>query len=109
MSSASESEPGGHAREVADAPDIWRDGLTDAQAYPRVVKSFVGARVDARRRQQNHFGPLEGPSVASLAMDVGAPDGHGRFAVIDEQTDGLLCHECGRRFRALPPVRGHGV
>ncbi len=42
-----------------------------------------------------------GRSVSSMGMDVGAPDGFGRFAVVDEQTGGLLCHECGRRFAHL--------
>ncbi len=44
-------------------------------------------------------------------MDVGAPDGYGRFAVIDEQTDGLLCHECGRTFThlGLHVYKAHGI
>lgn len=44
-------------------------------------------------------------------MDVGAPDGYGRFAVIDEQTDGLLCHECRRRFThlGLHVYKAHGI
>lgn len=32
---------------------------------------------------------------------VGEVDGHGRYGVVDEDGDGLLCHECGRRFTHL--------
>lgn len=44
-------------------------------------------------------------------MDVGAPDGFGRFAVVDEQTGGLLCHECGRTFAhlGLHVYKAHGI
>lgn len=44
-------------------------------------------------------------------MDVGAPDGHGQYGVLDEDADGLLCHECGRRFThlGLHVWKGHGV
>lgn len=34
-------------------------------------------------------------------MEVGAPDGHGQYGVLDEDADGLLCHECGERFAHL--------
>lgn len=44
-------------------------------------------------------------------MEVGEQDGHGRFGVLDENDDGLLCHECGRRFThlSLHAWRGHGI
>lgn len=29
---------------------------------------------------------------------VGHADGYGRYGVVDETEEGLLCHECGRRF-----------
>lgn len=34
-------------------------------------------------------------------MKIGDPDGHGQYGVVDENTDGLLCHECGHRFTHL--------
>lgn len=38
-------------------------------------------------------------------------DGHGRYGVLDEDDDGLLCHECGKRFvhLGLHAWKGHGV
>ena len=30
----------------------------------------------------------------------GDPDGHGLYGVLDVDDDGVLCHECGNRFRA---------
>jgi len=42
---------------------------------------------------------------------IGEPDGYGRFGVLEEDTDGLLCHECGRRFThlGLHAWKGHGL
>ncbi len=42
---------------------------------------------------------------------VGDRDGFGRFGVVDETADGLLCHECGRRFShlGLHVYKAHGV
>lgn len=34
-------------------------------------------------------------------MDVGDQDGHGRFGILDEDEHGLLCHECGKRYKHL--------
>ena len=34
-------------------------------------------------------------------MKVGDKDGHGQYGIIDENPDGLLCHECGKRFKHL--------
>ncbi|WP_081477409.1 MucR family transcriptional regulator [Kocuria rhizophila] len=34
-------------------------------------------------------------------VNVGEKDGHGHYGVVDEEADGLLCHECGRRFTHL--------
>lgn len=34
-------------------------------------------------------------------MDIGDQDGHGRFGVLDEDGDGLLCRDCGRCFAHL--------
>lgn len=44
-------------------------------------------------------------------MRVGDRDGFGEFGVLDESSDGLLCHECGRRFAhlGLHVIRAHGV
>ncbi|AXH95970.1 MucR family transcriptional regulator [Ornithinimicrobium avium] len=36
-----------------------------------------------------------------MQLRVGQPDGHGRYGMVDETADGLLCHECGRRFTHL--------
>lgn len=32
---------------------------------------------------------------------LGKPDGAGLFGVLDENDEGILCHECGKRFRSL--------
>jgi hypothetical protein len=44
-------------------------------------------------------------------LSVGEPDGAGVLRVLDETEDGLLCHECGRRFvhLGLHAWRRHGV
>lgn len=44
-------------------------------------------------------------------MQVGDEDGHGRYGVLDEDADGLLCHECGRRFThlGLHVYKAHGL
>lgn len=34
-------------------------------------------------------------------MKPGDKDGYGRYGHIDETADGLLCHECGRRYKSL--------
>ena len=34
-------------------------------------------------------------------MQVGNTDGYGRYGLIDEDDSGLLCHECGKRYRHL--------
>lgn len=36
-----------------------------------------------------------------MGLQVGDQDGFGTFGVVDETADGLLCHECGRRFTHL--------
>lgn len=44
-------------------------------------------------------------------MQVGDEDGHGRYGVLDEDADGLLCHECGHRFShlGLHAYKAHGL
>ncbi len=44
-------------------------------------------------------------------MNVGHRDGFGRYGVLDEDADGLLCHDCGRRFvhLGLHAWKGHGM
>lgn len=44
-------------------------------------------------------------------MIVGDHDGYGHFGVLDEDADGLLCHECGRRFThlGLHAYRAHAL
>ena len=44
-------------------------------------------------------------------MELGEADGHGRYGMIDETSDGLVCHECGRAFPSLGlhAWRGHGM
>lgn len=44
-------------------------------------------------------------------MKAGEVDGHGRYAVLDEDEDGLLCHECGARHThlGLHVYRAHGL
>lgn len=34
-------------------------------------------------------------------MQVGEVDGYGHFGVLDEDAEGVLCHECGGRFTHL--------
>lgn len=34
-------------------------------------------------------------------MQVGQPDGYGRYGCIEETADGLLCHTCGKQYRHL--------
>lgn len=43
-------------------------------------------------------------------MEYGQPDGHGRYGIIDETADGILCHTCGKRYRHLAThiAMGHG-
>ena len=42
---------------------------------------------------------------------VGEPDGHGLFGVLDEDADGLLCHICGWRgsHLGLHAYKAHGM
>lgn len=44
-------------------------------------------------------------------MQVGEEDGHGLYGVLDEDADGLLCHECGGRFThlGLHAWKAHGT
>lgn len=48
--------------------------------------------------------------VHAWRVNVGDLDGHGQYGVLDEDADGLLCHECGRRFAhlGLHAWKGHG-
>lgn len=34
-------------------------------------------------------------------MRVGDPDGHGRYGHLEETSEGLVCHDCGRPYRHL--------
>lgn len=45
------------------------------------------------------------------AMNIGEWDGRGLYGLLDEDAEGLLCHECGRRFahRGLHAWKGHGL
>lgn len=44
-------------------------------------------------------------------MQVGDKDGYGRYGIIDETEAGVLCHECGKRFKHLPTHihQGHKI
>jgi hypothetical protein len=44
-------------------------------------------------------------------MELGNVDGHGRYGLLEETGDGLVCHECGRAFPnlGLHAWRGHGT
>ncbi|WP_075817066.1 MucR family transcriptional regulator [Serinicoccus sp. CNJ-927] len=46
-----------------------------------------------------------------MASRVGDPDGFGHFGIVDSDPEGVLCHECGRRFAhlGLHAWRGHGI
>ena len=43
-------------------------------------------------------------------MEVGDLDGYGRYGIVDENEDGILCHTCGKRYRNLAThlTMGHG-
>lgn len=45
------------------------------------------------------------------AVNLGDRDGFGTYGTVDEDADGLLCHECGHRFAhlGLHAWRGHGM
>mgnify|MGYP005983134239 CR=1 FL=1 len=45
------------------------------------------------------------------SMELGERDGFGRYGILDEDSAGLLCHECGERFGhlGLHVWRRHGV
>lgn len=44
-------------------------------------------------------------------LAVGDPDGFGQFGVLEEDDEGLQCHECGRRFThlGLHAFKAHGM
>ena len=44
-------------------------------------------------------------------MHVGDEDGHGHYGVLNEDAEGLLCHEFGRRFAhlGLHAYKAHGL
>ena len=44
-------------------------------------------------------------------MEPGDVDGHGRYGMLEETGDGMVCHECGRAFPnlGLHAWRGHGM
>lgn len=44
-------------------------------------------------------------------MNIGDRDGHGHYGALDEDSDGLLCHECGLRFAhlGLHAWKSHGT
>ncbi|WP_256843027.1 MucR family transcriptional regulator [Ornithinimicrobium cryptoxanthini] len=46
-----------------------------------------------------------------MSSEVGDPDGFGVFGVLNEDTDGLLCHDCGHRFThlGLHAYKAHGM
>lgn len=52
-----------------------------------------------------------GRSRHDAGMQVGDADGHGRYGVLDEDAEGLMCHECGERFvhLGLHAYKAHGV
>jgi hypothetical protein len=44
-------------------------------------------------------------------LNSGDPDGHGRYGMLEELPEGLVCHLCGRPFPNLGvhAYRGHGI
>lgn len=49
-----------------------------------------------------HYGRrLKGRPGNGEEQRLGKPDGAGIFGVLDENDEGVLCHECGKRFRSL--------
>lgn len=44
-------------------------------------------------------------------MQVGDDDGRGRYGILNEDADGLLCHECGQHFThlGLHAYKAHGL
>lgn len=47
-----------------------------------------------------HYRQEHGSRGLSTRM-VGEPDGAGQWGILDEDSEGVLCHECGRRLQAL--------
>lgn len=41
----------------------------------------------------------------------GAPSGYGRYGILDDDGETVLCHECGRRYRSVAAhlAAGHGM
>lgn len=76
----------------------------DASAGQRLGK---GRRSEERARS----GEAVAGSDATAPSQVGDPDGHGQYGVLDEDEDGLLCHTCGRRVShlGLHAHRAHGM
>lgn len=50
-------------------------------------------------------------STLRVTPAVGSIDGYGLYGVLDEDEEGLLCHECGGRYRSLGShvAIGHGM
>lgn len=57
-----------------------------------------------------HYGQARG-KYGLASRQLGEPDGYGQWGVLDEDAEGLLCHECGGRYKSLGShvSRGHGI
>lgn len=46
-----------------------------------------------------------------MTLSVGDPDGFGRYGIVSETVDGLLCHDCGHHYAhlGLHAYRAHGT
>ena len=46
-----------------------------------------------------------------ITPEVGSPDGYGHYGILDETSEGMLCHECGGRYQSLGShvYRTHGI
>ena len=77
-----------------------------AAGHHVAVTTLTSAAEDRFRARDSEAGVSD-----EVAKEVGRPDGHGLFGVLDEDEDGLLCHECGWRgvHLGLHAYRTHGL
>lgn len=73
------------------------------QVADKAICSVVGCerRSAVRGQCQMHYRRTRAGRVNDESQQVGDPDGYGKYGLIDETADGLLCHECGLRARGL--------
>lgn len=89
---ALEAAPGGKAARALEADDV-----SAAFPCPGVESSSFTRNCGPGLRTPAEMLRDDG----CMEPQVGDTDGFGTFGVVDETADGLLCHDCGRRFTHL--------